>query len=298
MKNIVLTHSLSAGGLIRQLFRKIRPDWKTRVIASFDDYSHGPLPAFSTSRDFFLERQAYWKSLDLIDVNIGYELDLTKEYAEMVNAISSVNKAEIWITDSVQDAFYAAVTVNLLTKDEVDTSGISVRYFGGEQVKWGLGTIRVEELEVLFSSSIAISFDPKLYNDAWEAISQGSGKAIESFIEAQDPSLPMVRALSAYLLRFPEFNGGIGSIERSLLEAGTDDMRKSAYTVGNAMANGKPDADHIGDLVLFSRLVELSGVSTDPWFRIEGDPRRMRSCLAQITQSGKEARAKYSAQVL
>ncbi len=298
MKNIVLTHSLSAGGTIRQLFRKIRPDWETRVIGSYDDYSHGPLPIFGTSRDFILERQTYWKSLDLYDVDIIHDFDLTDEHISMTNAIKSAKKAEIWITGSVQDMFFAVVTLHLLTEDEVDTSDISVRYFGGEQVKWGLGTIRLEEFEVLFNTSIANPLDPKLYSDAWKAISQGSGEAIRSFIEEQDPSTPMVTALSTYLLRFPDFNGGLGSIERSLLGAGTDDMKKSAYTVGNAMAKGEPEADHIGDLILFKRLVDLSSVTPDPWFRIEGDPRRMRSSSAQITESGKEARARYSVKAL
>jgi hypothetical protein len=99
-------------------------------------------------------------------------------------------------------------------------------------------------------------------------------------------------------LRFPEFNGGLGSIERSLLGAGTIEMKKSAYTVGNAMALGEPENDQIGDQILFRKLVELSGAEPEPWFKIEGNPRHMRSCAAQITENGKLARAKYSVQLL
>jgi hypothetical protein len=298
MKNIILTSSLSAAGTIRQLFRKIKPNRKTLVFGSYDDYSHGPLSTFGTSHDFSLERQAYWKSFELYDVDILYDFDLTDEYISMVIAIKVAKNAEIWITSSVQDLFYTTVILHLLTEDKVDTAGISIRYFGGEQVKWGLGAINVEELEVLFRSSMSDPFDPKFYSDAWKAISQSNGLAIKSFIEEQDQSNPMVAALSAYLLRFPDFNGGLGSIERSLLGAGTDELKKSAYTVGNAMAFGEPEADHIGDLLLFKRLVELSSVTPDPWFKMEGDPRRMRSSSAQITESGKEARARYSVQAL
>ena len=298
MKNVILTHSSSAGGTIRQLFRKIRPDWQTRVIASYDDYSHGPLPTSGTSGEFFLDRQAFWKSLDLCDADIIYEFDLSDEHISLVKEIRATKQAEIWIANSVQDIFYATLIPHLLKLDGVDTSGISVRYFDGQQVEWGLGAIRGEELESLYKSSEAVPLDTKLYSDAWSAISQGSGEAIKSFIEEHAPPFPMVRALSAYLLRFPDFNGGLGSIERSLLAAGTDEMKKSAYTVGNAMAMGEPKDDHVGDLILFKRLVELSGVEPDPWFKLEGNPRHMRSSSAQITETGKEARAKYSVQVL
>jgi len=105
-------------------------------------------------------------------------------------------------------------------------------------------------------------------------------------------------ALSAYLLRFPDFNGGLGSIERSLLGAGTEDMRKSAYTVGGAMAKGEPQNDHVGDMVLFKKLIELCRADSDRWFSLEGDPQHMSSCSVQLTESGKEARAKYSVQPL
>lgn len=110
MKSIVLTQSLSAGGTIRQLFRKTRPDRQPKVIASYDDYSHGPLLRFGTTGDFFLERNAYWKSLDLYDVDRIYEFDLTDEHISMVNVFKSAEHAEIWVTDSVQDMFYASVT--------------------------------------------------------------------------------------------------------------------------------------------------------------------------------------------
>jgi hypothetical protein len=108
----------------------------------------------------------------------------------------------------------------------------------------------------------------------------------------------MAQALPAYLLRFPDFNDGVGSIERSLLGAGTLEMKNAAYTVGTAMALGEPERDRIGDLILFKRLIALSRIEPDPWFILEGNMQHMRSCLAQITESGKAARAKYSVEVL
>jgi Domain of unknown function (DUF1835) len=298
MKNIILTHSLSAGGTIRQLFRKIRPDWQTSVFASYDDFSHGPLSISGTSNDFFLKRQAFWKSLDLYDVDMALEFDLSDEHIALTKEIQTAKQAEIWIANSVQDVFYAVVILHLLTLDGVDTSGISVRNFSGQQVKWGLGALQVEELESLYKYSEAAPFDTRLYRDAWTAISQGSGEAIKRFITGQNLPTPMAKALSAYLLRFPDFNSGLGSIERALLGAGTIEMKKSAYTVGNAMALGEPENDQVGDCLLFKKLVELSAAEPNPWFKLEGDSRHMRSCSAQITESGREARAKYSVLVL
>lgn len=294
MKTAILTHSPSAGGTIRQYFRKTRPEWETHVIASYDEHSHGPLLASGTSDDFLRERQAFWKSLHLSDRDMVDEPDLRDEHRSLVKALQSVEKTEIWITDSVQDVFYAVVTQHLLALDGIDTSGILVRSFGGQLVKWGLGAIRVKDVETLYTSTKAVPFDTKLYTDAWNAISQGSGEAINRFIAGQDSSIPMAIALSAYLHRFADFNDGLGSIERSLLRAGTCDPKNSAYIIGNAMGLGEAENDRVGDVILFRKLVELANTASEPWFKLEGDQRNIRGCSAQLTESGKEARAKYS----
>ncbi len=297
MHNLILTHSLSAGGTIRQFFRKVWPNGPTRVVACYDDYSHGPLFASDSSNAFFLARQEFWRSLDLYGSDIAYDDDLTDEHGSLIKQVGSAKNVEIWIADSVQDAFYAVVTLHLLALDNIDTSDFSVRYFSGEQVKWGLGTVNVERLEQLYASTDAEKIDHKLFCDAWKVLSTGSGTAIKTFIGERDPSTPLAKALAAYLLRFPEFNGGLGSIERALLGAGTDEMKKSAYTVGHAMVLGKPESDRIGDLILFKPLVSLCS-ENNPWFKVEGDSRNMRSCSAQITSSGKTARKKYSVEIL
>lgn len=298
MQRVVLTHSLSAGGTIRQFARKSWPDCQTRVIASYDDYSHGPLPVSGTVDDFFRERQAFWKALNLYDVDVDHKIDLRSEHTSMIRDIRSAERVEIWVADSVQDIFYATVVLHVLALDEIDTNDILVRVFGGQTVKWGLGAIRVEELESLHKSSAAEPMNAKLYSGVWDVISQNSGDVINNFIAEKDLSTSIAKALSSYLLRFPEFNGGLGSVDRALLGAGRIEMKKAAYTVGNAMALGEPANDQVGDLMLFKRLVELSEVSPDPWFKLDGDTKHMRSCSAQITESGQEARDMYSVQLL
>ncbi|MDA5094009.1 DUF1835 domain-containing protein [Aliiroseovarius sp. KMU-50] len=298
MKNVILTKSPSAGGAVRQLFRKIRPDWQTRVFATTDDYSHGPLPTHGASCDFFLERQAFWKSLESYNMDAVYQFDLSDEYTALVKEIQIAEHAKIWFTNTVQEVFYVVVLLHLLRLGGIETSDVLIRDLSGSQVRWGLGSVRAEELEAMYKSSEAVPIDTKLFSDAWNAISHGTGEAISRFIGELDASTPMAKALSAYLLRFPEFNSGLGSIERALLGSGTTEMKKSAFTVGTAMTLGGSESDVIGDWILFSRLVELSNVTVDPWFEIEGDPHHMRSCSAQITESGKEARVRYSVQVL
>lgn len=298
MQRVVLTHSLSAGGTIRQFARKSWPGCQTRVFASYDDYSHGPLPVFGKVDDFFRERQAFWKSLDPYDVDMGHEIDFKKEFTTKVSSIRAAETVEIWIADSVQDVFYSAAILHLLILSELDTKDISVRVFSGPAVKWGLGSIRVEELQALHKCSGAERIDAKLYRDVWGMISENSAEAISAFVADLNPSTSIAKALSAYLLRFPDFNGGLGSIDRALLGAGTLEMKNAAYTVGVAMALGEPANDLIGDLMLFKRLIELSTLSPDPWFKLDGDTHHMRSCSAQITASGQEARAKYSVKLL
>lgn len=114
MQNLILTHSLSAGGTIRQLFQKVWPDEATSVVACYYDYLHGPLLASGSKNAFFLARQGFWRSLDLYDADIAYDDDLTDEHVSLVKKTGSAKNLEIWIADSVQDAFYAVVTLHLL----------------------------------------------------------------------------------------------------------------------------------------------------------------------------------------
>lgn len=298
MKRVILTHSPSAQGTIRRFFREILPSKKPCVIASFDDYSHGPLLSSGTSTDFFVERQAFWRSLDLYDVDIVHQFDLSDEHAALVKEIQTAMHVEIWTTNSVQEVFFAAVLMHLLRLDGIDPSNILIRDFSGQNVSWGLGSVRVEELAAIYESSEAVPIDTKFYSDAWIAISHGSGEAVKAFLCGLNESTSLAKSLSAYLLRFPVFNGGLGSIDRALLGAGTAKMKKSAYTVGTAMALGGAENDLVGDFILFRRLVELSRMTPDPWFEVEGDPHHMRSCSARLTESGKEARTRYAVQVL
>lgn len=298
MVDVILTHSLSAGGTIRQFLRKNRPGRHARVIACYDDYSHGPLLTSGANAEFFEQRRQFWKAFDLYDTDILFDIDLAEDHRDLVNAVEWSRTVEIWATHSVQDIFYAIVTLRLLSRDGFDTTRIRLRHFDGDQVQWGLGGLGIEGFETLYPATTADPLDLDLYRGAWDAISHGTGGAVSEFIEGKDMAAPMTKALSAYLLRFPEFNGGLGSIDRALLGGGTEEMKKSAYTVGTAMALAEPENDSVGDLILFARLVELSAKIPDPWFKMEGDLRVMRGCCAQLTDSGRKARARYSVPIL
>jgi hypothetical protein len=302
MKTVILTKSQSAAGTIRRLFPKNSPNSRTRVLASCDEYSHGPLSTVGTSSDFFVARTNFWRSLDIYDADIRSDIDLRVDHSLMVNEVKSADKVELWLANSLQDFFDAVVTLHLLKSDGVDTSELLLRDFSGPKTKWGLGwglgVLSVEDLELLRNSISATPFDHKIYDDAWLAISKGSTAAMKRFIDDNDPSLPMVTAFSSLLLRYPEFNRNLGSFDRALLGAGTEEMKKSSYTVGNAMVRGMPETDQVGELPLFARLIDLGKAKPDPWFKLEGDLRISHRCSAQITDSGKEARARFSVQIL
>jgi len=205
---------------------------------------------------------------------------------------------EVWVSDGVQDVFYAATTMNLLSVDSVATNHISVRHLGDPSVQWSLGAVRAEAFVPLYRSSTAEPMNAELYSGLWDVVSRNSPQLINDFISSQNPAPAIASALSAYLLRFPEFNRGLGSIDRALLGAGTTKMSKASRTVGSAMALGEPVNDRIDDVILFKRLVELAEVRPDPWFKLEGDVQTMRGCSAQITESGQDARSTFSVRLL
>ena len=298
MRRLILTYSQSAAGEIRQFARALWPTSETRVIASYDDFSHGPLPRFGSIKDFHLVRQAFFADLPRCGGDADQKIDLRYEFDSLVKAIGASEKVEVWLSDSVQDVFYAATTMHLLTAGEAATDQISVRHFGGPSVQRGLGAVRAGAFLPLYRSSTAEPINAELYSDLWDVVSRNSPQLINDFIASQNPAPAIASALSAYLLRFPEFNRGLGSIDRGLLGACTTKMSKASRIVGSAMALGEPVNDRIDDVALFKRLVELSQVRPNPWFKLESDIRNMRACSAQITESGQEARSTFSVRPL
>jgi hypothetical protein len=297
MSDVVLVHSESAAGLLRRMFREMRPARRVHVFTNHDDYSHGPLGPAHDNEAFFRMREGYWKSLDLEDADILYDHDLNNDFLRMIDVFSKAERAEIWVGGGVQDTFYTIVTLHLLKASGADVSVIRIRHVTGKFAHEGLRGLAQDELEACYEAVEAIEVDWRVYDEAWQAVSIGAGRAIEPFLQSSDIPVAMSEALTTYLIRFPEFGGGLGSMDRALLGAGTTEMKPSACTVGKAMALGEPRNDVIGDMILFSRLIEL-GQRPDPWFRIEGDTRRMRSCTAQITANGKAAIEEYAVERL
>ncbi|MFY0596095.1 MAG: DUF1835 domain-containing protein [Cognatishimia sp.] len=290
MKNIILTHSLSAEGTIRKFLINSGLSSNTSVVGTFDDFSHGPIETTETARDFIRTRVDYWKTIDLFDNPRFSETDTSSAYVEEFLNILRSDFVEFWTTGTVQETFFITVYVSLLLLENFDPGSIAIREFSSDKRLWGLGVLKEEEISELYSQCNAEKIDASSYAKAWKALSSGSSDAVSKFAEGQGGKSILGNAFKAYALRFPECNGGVGSIDRRLLMAGSEEMRKSAHTIGRAMAAGGVDErDYVGDLFLFRRLVELSQAPR-PWFELVGDLSTMRTSSAKLTTEGRAIR--------
>ncbi|MBM7069319.1 DUF1835 domain-containing protein [Actibacterium sp. 188UL27-1] len=293
---LILTQSNSVAGIIRQWFKTTGSDHDDMVIGCCDDYSHGPIHSTGTKGIFFKSRQTYWKTIQISNDGPDFIPGLSEEYQRLSRAVRQANAAEIWVANCVQDVFFAIVTVHLLVQERVDLTTLSIRLFHTNTDDRGLRFCHMEDLGGVYRASDLIPVGLPYFEHAWISISHRSVQKVEKWISTQDPGDFITKALRSFLLRFPYFNNGLGSIDRRLLAAGTTDMKKASYTVGTAMTYGEPQNDAIGDIVLFKRLVELGTKQPDPWFDLSGDTNHLRSCDTKLTDSGVAARTTYSIQ--
>lgn len=293
MKKLILTHSPSAGGTIRQLLRSNPQKARHRVEAGFDNFSHGPIDPDNSVEEFCQIRQAFWNSFGLADVNQAYSFDYLSELLKTFEAVQRADQVEFWCSQTVPDQLYFTVMLRLLEIQGVKLDNCRVRQMTNQDCELGLGCLDFKRLGEILDDTDAVEIDTDLYREAWHVLAGQKAENINEFVHGKDASEPITKAFGAFLLRFPEFNGGLGSIDRALLGAGSEEVRKSGYTIGTAMALGEPTIDRIGDWILSKRLVELSEVQNSPWFEIEGDPRTLRHCSVWLTASGQQAKQHF-----
>ena len=270
----------------------------TRVIACYDDYSHGPLIDSDSTETFFSVRQRFWRSVyvglhDTLPIEDGYN-----DHQTTTLAVENAQSVELWCSCNVQDQIHAVVLFHLLELEGVDLGPVKLLQFGQQEAPLGLGPEGAERLADLSNRITPADIDLDLYRDAWRAISQDSAAAIHAFITEHCPSLPLVKALSNYLLRYAEFNEGLGSIDRALLAAGSTEFRHAGRVIGRAMALGKPELDTVSDLLLLRRLVDLIDAQDEPWFEWRGERIAMRDCEIRLSAAGLSACSRYEIEPL
>lgn len=253
------------------------------LVPCHDDFSFGPLPLDADLADFIDQREAFWGE------PYGHLLD-GQSHAEMMQAVRAAEEVEIWISDTVQEVCHALATLHLLRLGGIAAERIALRLFGP---CGGLMLVSPAKFAARFGESRTAPVDPDLCAAAFAALAAG-GPAIRDWME-RHPEGPFSAAFSVLLLRFPAFNGGLGALDRALLAAVSLEMRSSAYTIGGAMGLGFEGIDHVGDFILFRRLLELAAAA-DPWFELEGDPTEMRRLRARLSPAGAMARRAFGVQ--
>jgi hypothetical protein len=104
--------------------------------------------------------------------------------------------------------------------------------------------------------------------------------------QADKPSRDALAALSA---RFPDPATGLTNIQGRLLRSASDDWRKMARVVGDAMGVGWEENDPIGDSFLHAELIKMARMNP-PLLKIEGEG-AMRYCRVRLTHLGETTRA-------
>lgn len=297
MKKTILVCNDSVGGTVSQMFKNKGESAGVKVIGGFDDFSHGPLSTSKKIADFWNARLEYWKSFDLEFAKLAFSFDLDAKFRDTIRSVCLSDEVEFWCAHTVKEQFFLTVVLHLLNLEGVDLGHCKLRQVTDVDAENGLGVLDVSRMAEI-NAAVPSSINVELYCRAWDAIADGTAGAINNFVRCTDADEPITMALEAYLLRFPEFNGGLGSIDRVLLSSGTAEMGSVDRIAMTVCSRCEPKLDNFGHLLLANRIVELSRVPTSPWFEIEGDLQRVSQCNVRLTENGLATREKFEVKIV
>lgn len=125
------------------------------------------------------------------------------------------------------------------------------------------------------------------YRAAWAALTSPNPAHIEQFSEANPAANQWLKqAMKLLLRRYPDKRSGMFWWDSALLREVRAHGPKAARIVGYTMGEAYDDADLVGDLYLFGRLLQLGDSLPAPLLEITGDRTNMRDVEAKLTPFG------------
>jgi hypothetical protein len=237
-------------------------------------------------------RRAFWSS-----VAPGSGLEPNSSDFGLVAHSQRLRTAEqitIWAATSLSEQLFIVHAIHRAEEWGVDPATICLVQFETRRDRAALvlGTGELNEQHMSeYPAPTAISATAlRDYRGAWDALTSPDPALIERFSE-NHPSANewLKRAMRLLLRRFPDKRSGVPWWDFALLTNVQSHGPKAARVIGHTMVDTWDDADLVGDLYLFGRILRLADSRLPvPLLETTGDRTHMRDVHVALTPFGRD----------
>jgi hypothetical protein len=264
-----------------------------RLLIHRDVLTCGPLPRLAKVAAWQRVRQTFWGQTLSFLRNFDLEpspIDLLKN----AGRLTGDGVPCIWAGTGNSDQLVISFVIHLLTISGGDVADVHVVQFEknamtGDRVR-GVGELPLEVLREHPAPRKLAMFEQAAYRDAWLAVTAPEPAFVESY-GARHPDAPsfLREAVSKLLRRYPDRASGLPYWDRRLLRHVRERGPKALDVLGATIAEMNADADLVGDLYTFSRLVRMaSPAARRPLLDLSGNRTQISRCEVILTEFGEQ----------
>jgi hypothetical protein len=265
-----------------------------RLLIHRDVLSCGPLPRVGQVAAWQRVRQDFWRNT--LSFMRGFDLepspiDLLKNHGRL----QAEGPPCVWAGTGNSEQLLIAFVLHLVTLAGGDVSTVRVVQFEkntltGERLR-GVGELGPEQMrEHPQPRSLALS-ELAAYRDAWLAVTDPEPASLGRF-SARHPDAPwfLHEAVRKLARRYPDRASGLPYWDRRLLHQVRARGPKAADVLAATVGEMFEDADLVGDLYTFSRLVRMAAVPR-PLVELAGNRQQPDRTAVRLTGFGEEVLA-------
>jgi hypothetical protein len=264
-----------------------------RLLIHRDVLSCGPLPRRTKVPVWQRARQDFWRNTLSFLRNFDLEpspIDLLKNAQRLREDGSPC----VWAGTGNSDQLVISFVLHLLTMSGGEINSLHVVQFEknertGQRVR-GVGELPQEVLRSHPQPRTLALFELAAYRDAWLAVTAGEPSMLESYA-ARHPDAPwyLTEAVNKVKHRYPERGSGLPYWDRRLLHHVRAHGPKASAVLAATIADMNAEADLVGDLYTFSRLVRMaSPAASQPLVDLAGNRQQIGRTEVQLTEFGEQ----------
>jgi hypothetical protein len=261
-----------------------------RLLIHRDVLTCGPLPRLTRVAAWQKVRLDFWRQTLAFLRNFDLEpspIDLLKN----AERLKDVDLPCVWAGTGNSDQLVISFVLHLVTMLGGDVSRLHVVQFekneAGQRVR-GLGELSQEQARAHPPPRKLALFEVAAYRDAWLAVTASEPAPLESFAARhRDAPGYLTEAVDKVLRRFPDRVSGLPYWDRRLLRNVRDHGPKASAVLAATIDAMNEEADLVGDLYTFSRLVRMSApAAQQPLVDLAGNRQQIGRCEVHLTGFG------------
>jgi hypothetical protein len=256
-----------------------------------DVLSCGPLPRLTKVAVWQKARLDFWRNTLSFLRNFDFEpspIDLLKNAERLLGDDIPC----VWAGTGNSDQLVISFVLHLVTMSGGDVSRVQVVQIEqnsrtGQRLR-GIGELTQEQVRAHPEPRKLALFEIAAYRDAWLAVTSNEPGPLEAYA-GKHPDAPryLRDAVTKVLRRYPDRASGLDYWDRKLLEHVRKSGPKASEVLAAMIAEMNEDADLVGDLYTFSRLVRFSApAAPQPLVDLSGNRTQISRCEVLLTEFG------------